>query len=180
MSIPESIPNELIAGDTWRWTRSLTDYPAGTWTATVYFENKDGTFSSVGVADNTDHAFTVTAATSAEYKPGRYQWRLRATDGSIVETVESGWLDVLVNPASAGRRDVRSWARRTLEAVEATIEGRATDGQLAITIAGRSLSRIPPLELMQMRGQLRGEVRAEDQGENAGLGRNIKVRYARP
>jgi hypothetical protein len=175
-----TIQSEYVAGDTWAFTMSLADHDAPTWTATIYFENQNQTFSATASASGSDHSFSIAAATTAGYKAGRYRWSIRATSGATVETVQSGWVDVLPNPASSGMRDVRSWTRRTLEAVEATIEGRATDGQLAVTIAGRSISRIPLMELMQIRGQLRGEVRAEEQAENAGLGRNIKVRYARP
>lgn len=179
MSVPESIPAELIAGDTWRWTRSLGDYPATTWTATVYFENKDETFNAVGSASGSDFSFSIAAATSAGYKPGRYQWRLRVTDGSVTLTIESGWLNVLANPASTGKRDVRSWARRTLEAVEATLERKATADQLSMEIDGRHISRIPLAELKKFREELRSEIRDEDQASKSGRGRNVNARLIR-
>lgn len=175
----DSIPNQLIAGDTWSWTRSLDDYPAPMWTATVYFEHSSASFNAAGTADGSDHVFTVSAATTTGKAAGRYKWSLRVTDGTSAFTVEEGWVEIKPNPAAAGNRDPRSWARRTLDAVEATLEGRATDGQLAHTIKDRSISRIPIPELITLRTQLRQEVRTEEQGENAGLGRNIKTRFSR-
>lgn len=174
-----TVPSELIAGDTWAWSHSLADYPADTWTATVYFENQFQTFNAAGSASGSDHAFSIAAATTAAYKPGRYQWRLRVTDGTTVSTVASGWSEVKINPASAGARDVRSWARRTLEAVEAFLEGNATTAQASMALNGRSISRWSLAELTQWRSQLRQEVRTEEQGSRAGLGRNIKVRHVR-
>jgi hypothetical protein len=177
LSIPENVPSELIAGDTWRWTRALSDYTAPTWAATAYFQNQSHTFSVAGSASGTDHSFTIAAATTATYAAGRYFWHMRVTDGSITETVESGWLEVKPNPA-VGPRDMRSWARRALDAVEAQLEGRATDGQQAMTIRDRSVSRYTLKELLALRDTLRLQALTEEGA--AGSGRDIKVRYGRP
>lgn len=91
--------------------------------------------------------------------------------------VESGWVEVKPDPASSVKFDHRSWARRTLDAVEAFLEGNATTAQQSMSIAGRSISRWSIAELTQLRNDLRAEVRTEEQGSRAGLGRDIKVRY---
>lgn len=176
-SIPESVPKELIAGDTWQWTRDLGDYPAGTWMATVYFENMDGVFNVVGIASGTMYSFTIAAATTTGYKPGRYGWRLRVTDGSTTTTVENGIVEVQIDPAKAGKTDTRSWARRTLEAIEAFLEGNASTAQQSMTIQGRSIARWSLTELTQWRSQLKAEVANEDQAGKAGRGRDIRVRF---
>lgn len=176
---PAVVPAELIAGDTWAFMRAYGDYEAPTWTATIYLEMSGAAFSQAATADGSSHLFTISAATSAGKKAGRYRWWVRVTDGSTSTTVEDGWLDVRPDPASTGTRDHRTWARRTLDAVEATLEGRATSDQLATTIRDRSISRIPLPELMALRDKLRQEVRTEEKGEAAALGRNIKVRFNR-
>ena len=178
-TIPSTVPSQLIAGDTWAWTRDYGDYPAGTWAATIYFEFNGAQISAAATADGTTHSFSISAATSAAKEAGRYKWWVRVTSGSEAYTVEDGWADVKPNPASTGTRDHRSWARRTLDALEATLEGKASADQLAMTINGRSISRIPPADLRAWRTELRGEVRAEEQGSNAGRGRDIKVRFGR-
>jgi hypothetical protein len=175
----EAVPTEAIAGDTWAWILSLDDYPAGTWTATIYFENKQKSFNVAGSASGTNHSFAIAAGTTATYPRGRYQWRLRVTDGTTTSTIDDGWLDVEPNPAGAGTRDVRSWARRTLDAIEAFLEGNATTAQQSMSIQGRSLARWPLEELRKFRTELRNEVRTEEQGLNAGTGRNIKARFKR-
>jgi hypothetical protein len=48
-----------------------------------------------------------------------------------------------------------------------------------MTINGRSISRWSLPELTAWRDKLKGEVQAEEAGSNAGLGRNIKVRFGR-
>jgi hypothetical protein len=105
---------------------------------------------------------------------------VRVTDGTSVHVVETGWCEVEPDPASAQKVDHRSWARRTLDAIEAFLEGNATTAQQAITIGGRSISRWSLPELMQWRDKLRAEVSTEEQGSAAGLGRDIKVRYGAP
>lgn len=181
MSIETSVPAGLIAGDTWRWTRDLPDYPAGTWTLTYYFECPAGEFSVAATADGTVHSVTIAATDTAGYAPGRYRWFARAVSGAIVETVagEEGWLDVTANPAATGRRDWRSDARKMLDAVTATLLGRASRDQLSMSLNGRSISRIPLIELREWKTQLEAEVRTEEKGDKAGLGRNIRTRFAR-
>jgi len=176
-AIPNSLPSELVAGDTWSWTRDLGDYPADTWTATVYFEASQGAFSAAASASGTTHSFTIAAATTTTYVPGLYGWRLRVTDGTTTTTVESGMVTVLVDPAKAGKTDTRSWARRTLEAVEAFLEGNASTAQASMSVAGRQISRWSLTELAAWRDKLRGEIRAETSSAKGGKGRDIKVRF---
>ena len=184
-AIATQVPATLIAGDTWKWTRDLTDYPAGTWTLAYYFENSSATFTVTATASGTTHSVTVAAATTAPYRAGRYRWYARANSGAEYYTVanEFGWMDVLADPAAAGKFDRRSHARKVLDAVEATIEGRATSDQLAMSIAGRSISRTPITELITLRDKYRWEVMAEQDAEAlaAGLGskKRIFVRMSR-
>lgn len=181
MSIETSVPAELVAGDTWRWTRDLPDYPAGTWALTYYFECPAGEFSVAATTDGTVHSVTIAATDTAGYAPGRYRWFARAVSGAIVETVagEEGWLQVTADPAATGKRDWRSDARKMLDAVTATLLGRATSDQLAMSLNGRSISRTPLSELREWKTQLEAEVRTEELGDRAGLGRDIRVRMVR-
>jgi len=173
------VPKQLIAGDTWEWTSDYSEFPAPTWVVTYYFENAAGTFNAIASASGSQHAVSVPATTTDDLKPGRYNWYARAVLGAVAKTVESGFLEVLADPAAAGGKDRRSWARRTLEAVEATIETRATDGQLAMSVGGRSLSRIPLSELFELQTQLQTKVRTEELADTAGMSRHIRVRAGR-
>jgi hypothetical protein len=177
--ILDALPDELIAGDTWRWTRDLGDYPSASWTVTTYFENATNSFSATGSPSGTAHAFTVASATTAVLLPGRYRWTVRAVGGGISETVESGWLTIQVDPAAAGNADPRGYARQLLDALEATLLGRATSDQLSMAINGRSLSRIPLNELRDWRTQLKQEVKSNENTAQNGKGRDIKLRLVR-
>lgn len=180
LAVPTSTPPTLVAGSTWVWDRDYGDFPAPTWTAIAYFENAAAQFSVASAANGTAQRFTIAATTTADYKAGRYRVRVQVTDGSSVYTADDAWVDVESNPnGTTSTADQRSWARRTLEAIEAFLEGNATTAQQSMSVAGRSISRWSLSELMQFRDQLRGEIRTAEQGSNSGLGRNIKVRYGR-
>lgn len=180
VDVVTTVPADLIAGDTWIFDRDYGDYPRPTWTATLYFENASGSFSvasTTSTAIATAQRFTIAAATTAAYLPGRYRVRARVTDGTSTFSVDEGWVQVEVNPAKAGNQDLRSWARQTLDAIEAFLLGNASTAQQSMSVGGRSLSRWSLPELTQWRDKLRGEVRTEEQGSSAGLGRDIKVRF---
>lgn len=172
-----NVPNEKNIGDTWEWTESLASYPASTWTLTFYFVNSTTAFNFAATASGNDHAISVAAATTGAYTAGRYQWTARVTDGSDVFTVGAGWMQVKPDPTTA--HDARSQTRIIYDAVLATLQGRATNGDQAVQINGRSISRIPISELRQWQEQLAEEVRVEEESESTGLGRAVKVRLQR-
>ena len=177
-TIPTVRPAQLVAGDTWRWTRDLADYPAGTWTLTYYFENKDKVISAAAAASGTTHSISVAGATTAGYPPGRYRVYARVTDGTIIETVpsETGWLDVLPDYAAAGVMDHRSWAQRTLDALRAAYEGRADTDQLSTSINGRAISRMSKRELREEIEALERRVQREIDAEAINQGQPAKNR----
>jgi len=185
MSTPEKVPDQLVAGDTWVWTRVLDDYPASTYTGTWYLENRTGQISVAAVASGNTFTATVAKATTAAYKAGEYRWRFVATkiSDSTRTSVEDGWVSVLPDPASSGNLDWRTHARKTLDAIEAVIEGRATTDQEAMSINGRSLTRISIPDLLKFRDYYKGEVFSEKAASavSAGLGdpRRIYVRFGR-
>jgi hypothetical protein len=169
--IPTVEPAELVAGDTWTWKRSLGDYPAGEWTLTYYFRAVASEFSVVCTADGTDHLATVAASTSAGKKAGRYEWTAVVTSGSSRYTVGRGQALVKPDPASTGAGfDPRSHARKTLEALEAVIEGKATRDQKSYTIGGRALERMPVEEILKFKDHYAQLVAAEEAGERLAAG----------
>lgn len=172
-----NVPSELNIGDTWAWSESLSDYPASTWTLTFYFVNASAAFSVVAAASGDDYAISVTPATTAGRTAGRYRWTARVTDGTDVYSLDQGWSDVQADPTAA--QDARSNARIALDAVEATLQGRATRDDLNVSINGRSISRHSLAELRAWRDELKAQVAADEEAEAAGLGRDIRVRFSR-
>ena len=94
--------------------------------------------------------------------------------------VDSGTFKVVKNLA-ADTSDPRTHARKVLDALEALIEGKASKDQQSYSIAGRSISRLSPGELLEWRDRYRVEVAAEARAEkikNGGMHAGIiKVRF---
>lgn len=183
MTTPTQVPDELTAGDTWEWVRELSDYPAPTWDTAWYFEKSDHSFDVAGVDSGTQHSATVAASTSVDIKVGRYRWTLLATSGSTRKTVESGWTEVLRNPAAAGNFDHRTTARRNLEMIEAYLADSGNLNAASYSLGGRSLSRWSRADLLVERDKWKAEARAEEAAERIGAGlgnpRRLYVRFDR-
>lgn len=144
-----SIPLTLTAGDLWSWTERHADYPAATYALSFYFRGPES-FNATATASGTDHVVSIAAATTADLKPGVYDWLSRAVliaTPTTIATVASGRLTVAANLANAAV-DHRSFNVRVTEALKATIENRATTDQLSMSIAGRSLQRMSWDELL--------------------------------
>lgn len=163
--IPTTEPLSVRAGDTWKWTRSLADYPASTWTLKYRFKNAAGGFEIVASASGDDYSVTVSAATTAGYASGTYSWMAWVESGSEKFTVDQGTLTVGADyrgSTAAAALDDRSHARKVLAAIEAVIERRATQDQMEYTIEGRSLKRTPIADLLKLRQKYQAAVAAED------------------
>lgn len=182
MTTPTQVPDELIAGDTWEWTRDLSDYPASTHSAAWYFEKVDQNFSVSAGETGDMFTGTVAAATSATYRAGRYRWRLvvTRTADSVRKTVESGWIEVRPDPAAAGNVDHRTTARVMLDNIDAYLKDPTNLAASSYAIGGRSLSRWSRADLLVERSQLMAQVMREERAERATRGEALpghRVRF---
>lgn len=163
--IPTNEPSQLRAGDTWKWRReNLADYPAGTWTLRYRFKNAAGGFEVTATASGLAHAVTVPAATTGGYAAGVYSWVAWVESGAERYTVDSGEAEVLPDlraGTAAAAQDLRTHARRVVEAIEAVLEGRATKDQEEYRIGDRMLKRTPIADLLRLRDRYRNELAGE-------------------
>jgi hypothetical protein len=170
-------PISIIPGDTVKWTRSLADYPASAgWALSYEMLNAQHRYQINATADGSVHRVIISAQTTESYAPGSYDWRARVTNAEEVYTAATGRLTVAPSFGAAG--DVRSHARRALEAIEAVLEGRATSATAEYEINGRRLKYIPLIELHAMRSKYQREVAAEE-GKSGprGVSGRIMVRF---
>jgi hypothetical protein len=181
-TIPTQEPGSLNVGDTWRWTRSFADYPAGTWTLKYRFKSAAGGFEVVASASGTDHSVTVAASTSAGYTAGSYTWTAWVESGSEKYTVDSGVCELLPDYRASTATialDDRSHAKKMLDAIEAWLESRDV-AVASYQIAGRQMQYIPIAELIKLRSRYRlevqGEINAAKLARGEGVGRKIQFR----
>lgn len=178
-SVPTTEPTKIVAGDTLKWTKSLGDYPASTWTLSYDLVNSAGQIEITASADGDVHSVTVAASVTADYGAGTYAWQAYVTSGAERYSVGSGTVEIKTNYAAQGDGyDARSHVKQTLDALEATIKGKASSDQLASSVGGVSLSRMAPAELREWRSFYRAEYARELMEEKIeqGLGHSGKVR----
>ena len=166
-----NIPQSLVAGDTWSWTEILVDYKAPTWTVVYHLKGPQSIALSASDSGS-DHAFSIPASTTADYKPGDYEWLARVNDGTTYTTLAEGKLTVKPDLATA-KYEHRSFWRQVLDQLEPVILGKASMDQLSMSIAGRSLTRMTWKELLEVYDRAKQAVASE----NGDMPSRVYVRY---
>lgn len=174
-----AMPERMIAGDTLKvdFAGLANDYPvaAGNAVAVLFVPIAGGTPESIAASDGSDQwSLIVPAATSDGWVPGLYRWAVRVTNGGEKVTANSGTIYVDPDPADTSV-DARSHARKVLDALDATIEGRASQTDLETTFDdGRAIKRLSHKELVDMRKIYAGKVSAEERSaKGQGFGRIV-------
>ncbi len=171
------MPEKVTSGDVVDVTLSslTTAFPIGSYTLQIVMKLGAGAPLTFDLNDvSGDHGGTLSFAAAAA---GIYAYAIKATRiaDDAVRTVASGSIRVLPDPSA---QDVRSHAEKVLDAIEALIEGRATKDVTSYSIAGRSLTRMSPDELVKWRSHYRNEVaKQRNAGKPAGGRRIILARF---
>ncbi|GMQ92475.1 MAG: hypothetical protein BMS9Abin11_1807 [Gammaproteobacteria bacterium] len=174
VTIPKVVPESFVIGDTLKFTQYFSEFqPGDSWVLSYALVNaaKRITFTS---SDNGDgsHLVNVDEATTLLYTIGIYRYQARVTNGTDVFTVDTGTIELRTDFATAAvGYDDRSHVKKTLDALEATILGKASKDQLSYSIANRSISLMSPAELTEWRNTYRSEYRIEQQAEDAASGK---------
>jgi hypothetical protein len=189
IEIPEVEPLQVIVGNTWTWKKSLSDYlPSNEWQLTYALVKSDALIEITATDSDDDHLVEVAAATTADYDAGVYDYQatvskyddLDADEPALLEryTIKTGKIEVLpAFSAQATGYDNRSHVKATLDALEAVILGKASKDQLSYSIAGRSLSRMSPQELLDWRKAYRAEYASEERKAGRKSSNLIRVRF---
>lgn len=188
----------LIIGDSYSFTTTVADYPATDgWTLSHVLRPASGSNDAItltATADGEDYLTTVSTTTSGGWEPGDYTVIAQVAKVGERHTLDavalsggrltSNRITVLANPAEGEAFDDRSHARKTLDALNAMIEGRASMEQKSFTIRERAVELLSPDELIKWRTYYAGLVAAEEAQARVAAGlpdpRRKYVRFARP
>jgi|TARA_R110000851_G_C13098088_1_gene567772 hypothetical protein len=168
-------PTIVYAGTTWRWERSLSSqFPAATWTLDYYFRSSDGKYNFDIQATNNSGNFRVnyTSALSDDVAPTIYMGQGFVSNAANERfIVYEGQLEIMpdFNLQNTGK-DLRSHAQKVLEQIKALLEGRFVDDSASYSIAGRSLTKLTPLELIETKHEYERIVIAETRQNRAKQG----------
>ncbi len=179
VTIPSTEPTRVIAGDTWRWDRSVDGYtPGGGWSLTYAVRGK-GTLTLTGAANAANTAWEITAPSSqtAALPAGVYEWVAFVTSGSERYTVLRGSLTVEPNLVLAKAGDRQTHEERMLEAINARLEGRIEADMEKYQLEARLVERIPFEQLLAARSRYAFAVRLQRNGGRTPQG---EVQFARP
>lgn len=170
MEIPTREPAQITAGDTVKWTKTITAYPADLYALNYRLIPASGgtPIELAASADGTDHSIAISAADSAEYDSGDYRWYSYVIDLATNEerySLESGALVIAPNPAADSASDLRSHARKVLAAIEALLEGQASVAQEEIEVDGDKLKNRSVTDLLALRSFYVQEAAREAQAE---------------
>lgn len=181
-AIPTNEPQEVTAGDTVKWNRSFSDYPANDgWVLSYKLLNAAGKIEITAGASGADHAVNVAAATTAGWAAGSYNWQAYVTKAAERYVVDEGQMVVQANFATLNTLDSRSHNKKVLDSINAVIENRATLDQESYSIMGRALKRTPMADLLKLKDKYQALYNAEQNAENVrngAAGKNrIKVQF---
>jgi hypothetical protein len=134
-----AIPDTLTAGDSLSVTLSLSEYPATAgWVVSCALAGPT-VLSATATASGDQHVLALTSAQTASLTPALYQWRLRATLASVVETFDRGTLDVTADLGTAAAGDLTSYAERMLAICRTARESILSGEMKMFQIGGRQV-----------------------------------------
>lgn len=160
-AVPSCEPTELVAGDSWQWDRTVSDFPPSAGWSLAYRFNGPAAFEVAASTSAAGDFFAVRAPAvdNATRAAGAYRVAGFVTRGGERFTVFEGVVTVRENLATAAASQTH--AERTLAVLQAAIEGRLTADVEEYEIAGRSVKKIPMPELVRLRNVYAEMVRRE-------------------
>lgn len=180
--------NILTAGDTLDFTTTVDDYLASAgWTLKYRLAPRSGgtVIDITANASGDDYRVQVLAATTAGWAAGFYSWAAFVEKAAERYTVGRGSLEIRVSSvAMPAGFDDRGHVQKTLDAIRAVIEKRASKDQQEYSIAGRMLKRTPPADLVMLEQRYSSLLRSAQAAERVAAGlpnpNRAGVRFSRP
>jgi len=182
-AVPNTEPDQITAGATVSWSRSLPEYPAPEWTLKYALQapGKD-LITITAAASDTAHLVTVSAAATLGYLPGVYTVAAYVQNAAGARYVVERRTLTILQSLLDGTESTH--ATRTLALIESALEGRIPNGLEATVIDGQSLSRILLSDLHKLRDKYRREVALEAQAARRAAGirqrHTIGIRFVNP
>jgi hypothetical protein len=154
-------PSTITQGDSFTFTTSIDEYPpTDGYTLNLAIRG----LSSADIVATTlasDYIIDIPTSISSTLTPGTYKAIFFATKGIERITLYSKSLEVLEDPILMGNIDMRSHEQIMLDAIEAFIEKRATQGQLdhlSTEIDAKKLQRMSMTDLVALRDHYKSKV----------------------
>ena len=185
---PTEVPDTIVVGDfvQFKLTKYSSDY-ANT-AHTMAFIARAGTganveFTITATNSGDDYLFSAASTVTADYTAGHYHYQIEVVETSSSNRLilDQGEIDVEFD-LDVNNVDPRTHAEKMLQKIEAVLENRADGDLSSYSIAGRSLTKMSPEELLQWRDYYRREVRVHkrklDMKHGRKTGSTILMRFS--
>ena len=163
---PKEVPRAIVIGDLvqFKLTQFSTDYPNTSHSMTFMARSGTGAnveFSIAASNSGDDYLFSASSNATAAFTAGLYHYQIEVLETSSNNRLilDQGELDVTVD-LDVNAVDPRTHAEKMLQKIEAVLENRADADVSSYSIAGRSLTKMSPEELLTWRDNYRREVKA--------------------
>ncbi|WP_051560189.1 hypothetical protein [Marinobacterium jannaschii] len=162
-------PKKVAAGTSVRW--SFDHVQASGSGQFSYALRGPGAIDIAATAADGVVSVDVAPGDTAGWAPGLYEWRLFLVVGVDREEIGSGSLEIEPDFAGLGAgHDPRSHDQRVLDSIKKVLEGRVLSDHERYAIDGRSLDRIPIMELERLKSLYQRRVRRASRSGSARLG----------
>lgn len=180
--IPDNIvPLLFTAGQTVKFTREFGDFSNADWDYKIYFNGASAVFNAAGVVTDGVNGWLITLTPTLLNVPaGIYRYAERLTNADSpptgdVYTVGEGVAEIGIDPSTAAAGAYLTYWEKTLAIVEAAITGTLTANLQSYQIAGRAVSKIPPDQLLRIRGYAKAAIRAKAKPNR--IGEPVRVEF---
>ncbi len=177
-------PTQITAGDSLEWEYPLPEMAAADVAMKCAFVCPTGGLTVEGVVAGDVATFTLDSTATATMA-GEYRWQISAQSSGWSAAVAGGRMVVaadLFGKVATGH-DGRSWLDRAIEALQASIAGRADKVQLEMSFDNLAIKNMSQLEQLDLLDRLEKRRAAEQlaadraSGRHKGVGRLIKVEF---
>jgi len=171
------IPKSLVIGNSVSWKKSLSNFPATSWTLSYALVMASEQIVITASASGAGHLVEVSPTTSTDYTAGEYEYQAFVVNGVGSERykIESGQVEILANYAAAtSGLDARSWVKTTLDLIADIITGKVAQDRASYSIHGRSIASYSWEEILQLHVKFKAMYAAEVRAKT-GRSSSVKV-----
>jgi len=163
---PKEVPKSIVIGDLvqFKLTEYSSDYPNSSHSMTFVARSGQGAnveFTIAATNSGDDYLFSASSNATSAFTAGLYHYQIEVLETSSNNRliVDQGELDITVD-LDVNSVDPRTHAEKMLQKIESVLENRADADVSSYSIAGRSLTKMSPEELLTWRDNYRREVKA--------------------
>lgn len=173
-----AIPSKITAGTSVSWLVSLPSFPASSgWTLTYTLVSPSAQVQVTSTPSGDNHLFEIPFSESSDYIPGKYAFQAHADNGTERYQVDAGEVEIAADFADATTgSDTRDWLTVAIEALQASIAGRASKTQMVQLVSGVQIQHMTLADQISALKRLKS-MRAAKTGKMRGGGKTMKVRF---